>query len=355
MQKQFRQSFSSHDYHHKLLRYEPETRNYDMSAEGFVGWLLGPDTPEMQAIEDLLRKSGEKNIAYAETDRGIRVTRQTAYQAMGGLAGTRRYTIDCNFGANPVCMYDLNCDRPGDRGYLIGPAGFMFGSCLGQTLSEVVKFGLWKVGVGSDLVAYDQNENGAEIGEIRWDWAKDAWVIGVGKLCGLQVAALIPREYVYLAASSFCLTDAYSGNCPGVDPTKLLELRVAERVRSMGGSSLCSNEFSNACGEIRSRIRDARDTFKSAKKIDLTKYGKFVRIPEASVLDLRNIKDDPLLLEAAAFYGECIIGYDDMLGRTFMGGRAAMEHIETFMKWWAPDNGLKNIWGSPARGYAEAF
>ncbi len=315
-------------------------------------WVLGAQDPEMNAIEKILRESGE-HIAYAVDERGARVAPSSAYRATDAvdeagavvdLAGSQVYFVECAIPGVTGTVIDHH--RPGDPGYGQPPAEFLSASSIGQTIK---------------VLAMDE----------------------------------LPEDIVIAAAADHCLAAAYRGECPGVDPEKLLKWRVETRARHQG----------RAVEDILADVERAREALRGAPSLrlaesapearDMRGYGLYRRttvlvVPyvEGATCDasgtgdsstlvvgrnlptgawdegshhtfVARVRDDvPELQEAACVDGLAYLAQvTERDGRTkvVLGGCATPEMVRAFMSEWAPSEGLTGIYGDPARGFAGGY
>jgi hypothetical protein len=228
----------------------------------------------------------------------VRCTPRTAYEATAavlvGRGGIARPAViprevpvvfvECRVrDYEPVLIIDHH--HPGDPGYDKPPEHFMDGSSLGQVLRA------------------------------------------------LEMEAT-PTQRL-LAAGDHCLTAAYQGRCPGIDPKELLFLRASWKARVSGRSF----------GEVMHGILEA------AKAVRLqydSEYG------ESLFLDPTAVSQD--LAEGAAYegvpvrYRQFFIPGGDL--KEMLKG-AAPEHIERFMT--EHERAGRHVYGNPHRGYAGAY
>lgn len=163
----------------------------------YCTFLLGAQDPEMREIECLVTAAGLKCLHAAA--HGVRCSAGNAYAADGavlvGRGGLARLallppkaplmTVECALaGHPPVARVDHH--QPGDPGYEKPPEDDLESSSLGQVLA---------------LLESDADET-----------------------------QRLP------AAADHCLTAAYQGRCPGVDPDELLFLRASWRAKVSGRS-----------------------------------------------------------------------------------------------------------------------
>jgi hypothetical protein len=340
--------------------------------------ICGAADPEMELTEQLAREAGCA-VGYA-THRGARVRPETAYQADGveGVdlaaacdAAGLVLVVECGPAANcdhwgwvrtgfvPGREDEVDCaavvlrvdhHRPGDPGYGRPPREFLAASSLGQVISILAQRGMlgevfaWPSGeVGeypSDLPAGKFGTGEYYTGQVYRDhrgreypdYATE-WLVGspTGPLA-------VPDEYVLAAAADHCLAAAYRGECPGVDPDALMRWRAASRARFQR----------RPVGEVLVDVKRARQALRTAPRIELA--------PGIVAADLRG-RDVPELPEAAAREGVCFVAEQRLPdGRVkFVCQSGTPEQIKAFMEQWAPAQGLVDVYGDPARGFAGGF
>ncbi len=258
-------------------------------------FVLGAQDPEMREIERVLASAHRTSMHAAQGRQ--RTTARNAYEADAvlrvgpdlvprpALLLPRAPTVfvECSLrGREPVLRVDHH--HPGDAGYEAGPQDYLQGSSLGQVL------------------------------------------------------ALLEREPTetqrLLAASDHCLTAAYQGDCAGVDPHRLLELRAAWQAR-MSGRTL---------SDVIAGILDA------AKRVRAHHDCEF---GESRFPDPTQIPRD--LPEGAAYAGMPVryraLLPDGVLKEMFKGGTP--DAVKRFM---AEHQGAgRQTYGNPYRGYAGAY
>jgi hypothetical protein len=257
--------------------------------------VLGAQDPEMREIEKTLADAGVRVLQAARA--GRRCSAQTAYSADGvvkvGPDGWPRQAllapkapalyVECGIeGRPPLARVDHH--NPGDPGYEMPPERYLEGSSLGQVLR---------------LVEREPSETQR-----------------------------------LLAAADHCLTAAYQGQCPGVDPGELLFLRASWQAK-MSGRSL---------SDVVEGILDA------AKRV---KRHWDSELGESRFFDPTQIPRD--LPEGAAYAGMPVryraLLPDGVLKEMIKG--AAPEHIERFMD--EHEAAGRNTYGNPYRGYAGSY
>ena len=258
-------------------------------------FVLGAQDPEMREIEKTLASAGRPWLHAAV--RGRRCSAQTAYQADGvvrlGLDGVHRAAVlppraptvfvECGLvDRTPLIRVDHH--HPGDPGYEAPPERYLDGSSLGQVLQ---------------LLEREPDETQR-----------------------------------LLAAGDHCLTAAYQGACPGVDPGELLFLRAAWQAK-MSGRTL---------SDVVEGILDAA---RRVKRHHDSEFG------ESRFFDPTRIPKD--LAEGAAYAG-LPVRYRALLPngvlKEMLKG-AAPGHIERFMA--EHEQAGRPVYGNPHRGYAGTY
>jgi hypothetical protein len=258
-------------------------------------FVLGAQDPEMREIAKVLKKEN-RAFLHAAKDR-LPVSARTAYDAnavvklsrsgrgMGALLLPQAPAVfvECTLrGHAPMLRVDHH--NPGDPGYAKPPEEYLQGSSIGQTL----------------------------------------------ELLELEPT---PTQRL-IAAADHCLTAAYQGACPGVDPSELLFLRASWRAK-MSGRSLTDviDGILHAAKQVR-RYYDSE-------------YGESLFLdPTEAPLDLPE--------------GGAYAGHPVRYRALFPGGElkemlkgASAEHIERFMAMHRAQG--REVYGNPHRGYAGAY
>lgn len=288
-------------------------------------FVLGAPDPEMIAIERLLV---EREIPYvyavSTKDPSRRVAPSETYTATlpdGAPPAEAYYFVECEIFLSPEqwaegqsgCSIRLDHHRPGDRGFGRPPEEYWSASSIGQ---------VWR--------------------ELEGDTAP-------------------PEDLLYVAAVDHCLSHAYSGRCPGIDPARLLEWRVCSRSSFLGKTP----------EQLIADIRSARAALTAAPIMVLrtdSAYscadagcgcGQCFDIAERRIIarDMR-AAHVPELPEAGCLAGECYVAVvpPDATGRkkvVCQGG--SPDQIRAFMNDWAPAEGLTGIYGDPERGFAGGY
>jgi len=359
-------------------------------------WILGAPDPEMELIESILRARGER-VEYATVWRdGVRrrVTPAEAYapdvEIGEGLRGLRAtaYMVECA----PAVLVGSSVDgidwagaavtidhhRPGDPGYGRPPAEFLPASSIGQVISllfgadrdsmqqpsdwieihgyagykddyaldETLSMCLVTAG-GYEPLPLDSNDvEAVERSEQEWfalipgyGWGIKTYTAGCEDGSGSWTYRIIPAEYVLAAAADHCLAAAYRGECPGVDPDALMRWRAESRAKHQG----------RTVDEVLADVERARELLEDAPNERLA-HGVYVA-------DMRGYGHVPELPEAALREGVCFIAsLTERDGRIKVVCQSGTpEQIEAFIERWAPAQGLTDIYGDPARGFAGGY
>jgi|SRR5688572_26517667 hypothetical protein len=257
-------------------------------------FVLGALDPEMREISRVLRRDN-RAILRATYD-GALVWPRVAYDANGVLAHTAKgletalvlpgeplVMVECSLkGHEPLLRVDHH--NPGDPGYEMPPERYLEGASIGQTLR---------------LLEIDPTDTQR-----------------------------------LLAAADHCLTHAYQGRCPGVDPNELLFMRASWRARVTGRGLA---DVVDGILDSAARVRRHHDS----------------ELGESLFLDPTEVPPD--LAEGAAYagypirYREWFPGGD--LKEMLKGGEP--EHIERFMS--EHRDAGREVYGNPYRGYAGTY
>ncbi len=275
-------------------------------------WILGASDPEMEMIEGLLRERGE-SFTYA-TIAGRRVRPAEAYKA-DGISVPSAFQIvlvECRPALHENNLVVVDHHHRGDPGYGVSPENYKQGSSLGQVL--------------------------ALLGE---EWTEER------RLC---------------AAADHCLAAAYRGECPGVDPDKLMTWRAESRAKFQKTSTaaiLAAVEETRAALRVAPRIAVQEFRTCDTHAVIPTAYecwGGYDCRPEILVADMRRETSFPELPEAAAregvgYMSGPLVGPD---GRRKFTCAGRWHEVRAWMAW-ARENGLVDIYGDPDRGFAGAY
>lgn len=364
-----------------------------------VYWILGSSDPEMEAIECLLREAGER-VIYALGPDGQRVRADSAYRVAALSepipAEATVYRVECDGPAIPADAIVIDHHRPGDPGYGRPPEEFLPASSIGQTLAVLARLErlpkTWRLmarhvdatevgggyhaapdrGVGVlalfPALGITDGVDGTEWEESPGWWVQSgyhhgAWVGGVYDPTAADPDypewCAIPRDVILCAAADHCLSAAYRGECPGVDPDALMRWRVECRAKFQGRN----------VETLLADVERARATLREAPALILADAipcdyhaatGADVQCghcrPDVFARDMRG-PAIPELPEAAAREGECFLAsLRERDGKTKVVCQSGTpSQIEAFMRVWAPSQGLTGIYGDPARGFAGGY
>ncbi len=271
-------------------------------------FILGAQDPEMDEIEKLLRENGEA-YRYAEYD-GKRSLPWNSYIANSVWIppDTVAVLVECEpvqFEGCDAVIRIIDHHRPGDPGHDCSPEEYWEASSIGQ---------VYKL-----------------LNSVR-----------------SQEEQLKPKHgHLVLAALDHCSAQARLGKCPGIDPKEVRELSINYTAQGKG-MSIMSVEAT--VKHMYSHVLGSKKTLIGAQLvIDLTHTSiglgyslEFLCLQEA-INDLGQVG----LVKTK----NRIDGPDKII----ICGAAAPETIRYFMKSWAPNHGLKYIYGVPARGYAGGY
>lgn len=267
-----------------------------------VIFILGSEDPEMNRIEQIL-KSENIDYEYA-THEGHRCNPKNAYSADNRLDKSKKIIfVECAvIGATPHLIVDHH--RPGDPGYNTTPDLFWRASSLGQIYS-------------------------------------------------LLALSSAPHEDLVLAAMDHCPAHAICGRCPGVTADEIIQRKIEEISKSTGLDQ----------AYIKAKI-DFEKSYIQNHSAPIT------RIMNKPVVDYRAEFSDPgyslpyLCKQVAVLSeGRCALIYTadrNSSGtsgkkKICLGGHASPELVQYFIDVWGPEQGLKEIYGVPERGFAGGY
>ena len=246
-------------------------------------FILGAADPEMEEIERVVLASGN-HVRYARFQ-GWRVRAENAYDADDLNAALppqcERVFVECSvWGLVPHHIVDHH--SPGDPGYGKPASEYLYSSSIGQVLRLL---------------------------ELEPTYAQ-----------------------CIIAAADHCPTQAYRGECPGVNPVDLAEWRTASRAQRRGITP----------PEMEQAIERARESLLKAELIDFCGS-------QIAWVDERNGE----IPEASARFGIPFMYAEPTKdGRTKMGIMGAAPAI---IAAWMRECGLAKVYGDPARGYAGGY
>jgi hypothetical protein len=264
-------------------------------------WILGAPDPEMEAIEALLRRchQGVRYAAIEENDQTRRVKPHEAYRYTMQFSKDKEHAplsapifVECapsSGGGERHVIVDHH--NPGDPGFGREPRDYFDASSLGQVVRRLVEMGY---------------------GPFR---AKDV------------------AQWQLIAAADHCLAAAYRGECPGVDPQRLMEWRAESRAK-----------FQNTDpAEILRRVDAAYHSISAAPTVELA--------PGLFAFDVRGMRVSELP-EAAARWGFNVLADSPEVvnGRVKVNFFGDERNCAAFEAVWAPQHGVTEVYGDPKRG-----
>lgn len=293
-------------------------------------WVLGAGDPEMEHIEQVLREHGQ-NYAYAVDGLGKRVTSANMYSASGCDEHpdysyyAKVVFVECCYIqslATSVAMVattvHIDHHRPGDAGYGRPPSEFLPASSIGQVLSLLAEW--WGLNYDPLPGEAPKHPPGTIFGTGEWRVTSKTGVHPV------------PEEVLLVAAADHCLAAAYRGECPGVEPERLMRWRAESR------AAFQKRSVENVLADIEKARAILKERF-DGTLADLRGIGTIPELPEAAARDgvpfLAVVKErdgrEKVVLQAA----------DKELAGRFMSGEIV--------------SGLSGVYGDPARGFAGGY
>jgi hypothetical protein len=260
-------------------------------------FILGANDPEMARIEAILKDSG-LCFEYAQTGPGERVNPRTAYGTTLyplDLHGMSPIYIECEpFGTSPTSTR-IDHHRAGDYGYDLKPEDYARAASIGQ-LSLLLDFSM-------------------------------------------------EHPDKLLAAMDHCFGAAIKGECPGIAPEDVLELKIESIVRTHGVSY----------GKVQRLIGSSLEQINAASEVEIGEFT--VKDLRTTAVGTENSLAHLAMITAQAISGNCILLTEtDSTGLVKVTLRSHItETIKQFMSTWAHEEGLGNIYGVPNRGYAGAW
>ncbi len=246
-------------------------------------FVLGAADPEMEEIERVVRECGHEVRYACVRDRRVRAENAYVADGVNELLPAPREVIfvECRV-MGLVCDFVVDHHQPGDPGYGGQAADYLLSSSLGQVLAYL----------------------------------------------GLEPT---PLQRI-IAAADHCPTQAYRGECPGVDPQELARWRTRTRAARRG----CTEE------EMDFAILRARELLEQAELVEFC--GRKI----AWVGDRQGE-----IAEASARYSiPFMYGESMKSGRTKLGIMGAEPEV---IAAWMAQCGLQQVYGDPIRGYAGGY
>ena len=329
-------------------------------------WVLGASDPEMVKIETILSEAREA-VVYATID-GTRVYPGNAYRADWPEVDGHLLLVECGFASpsdealsNIGEIIHIDHHREGDPGFACPPEEFLPASSLGQVLEFLARNGLVPGRCGTLL---DYGELSARPFFYAGEWQQDVCWSG-----GSWYRRIIPQELVLTAAADHCLESAYRGFCPGVDPDALMAWRVKTRAAFQGRHE----------SEVLADVERARELLREAvlewihpshiegwcenqgraptrDEAAIIASGKPGRLRMRAWADLRKAGYIPELPEAAAREGIPVLAETtDRDGRRKVVMQAASTRLVVAFLDGRIVEGLRGVYGDPARGFAGGY
>ena len=312
-------------------------------------FILGAPDPEMEMIKKLIIEHGH-DVIYA-TRNGARVRPHEMYQADNCCIDV--ITVECD-GPNIQARIKIDHHSPGDYGYGMPPEQYLKASSIGQI------FG---------LLCMEKSKAGSGYYKYSLDCAQ-LLVYVVPDDGGIDRTDTydVPQDLRFCAAADHCLTAAYAGKCPGVDPNDLMIWRAQSRAVFQKRSVediLADVKAAMTALEDNARVNNVSffGTYFSVcngcgEKVIADEYDEswdYCLCPP--VADMRGSKI-PELPEAASRLGICFVsdGLRTPDGRMKVVCQSGTpEQIKAFMTIWAPKQGIMDIYGDPQRGFAGGY
>ena len=293
---------------------------------------LGAPDPEMELIEELLRRCGI-NIVHAKNSKGARVRAEEAYNA-----SFSEIEIDIFVECGPAHNERADHHQPGDFGFLLGPNDFMAASSVGQVISWLAKKCLlpqrWVRNQrhGTDIAGSFLERNPRSDSSLFSGW----------EVVQADSRIIIPEVFVLTAAGDHCPAAAYAGACHGVSPESLRTYRRWTRAKATNSTEAA----------VENGWKKGAEAITAAP---------IIKIDGHPVLDLRDVYV-PHMNEVLAQNGKVglyalNVGTDEKVG-IVGGGEGSIPGvgpIAGFMDRAPQVLGLERMYGNPTRGYAGGF
>lgn len=259
-----------------------------------ITFILGASDPEMQFIKEVLQLTGYPYALATYNDKPVKSS--CAYKANGILGKVTGYPVfvECDVHSiSPTHVIDHH--RKGDPGYDKTPDKFWQASSLGQTISFLVR-------------SFDVN---------------------MEEVFGARLT-----DYRFAAAADHCLTAAYQGLCPDINPEDLAFWRAGMRSQNQGVP----------LDQLLIKIKDAKRAMDEARTINIDGV-------DVALID----KFIPELREASAQMNKAFQSDTISKGLRRRNIMSATPHVVRAWLKQAEKDGLKNIYGDPQRGFAGGF
>jgi hypothetical protein len=288
-------------------------------------WVLGPHSPSMMAIGDLLDRCQEvKKFALVNEARPTALNSQDM-TSRDSVEADQVYTVDCSFEMPKRWDAWVSPKKPDNE-----PAqNFMSASLVGQTISILANLGVLNIHDSTshefrtvtrapftNVAAIDLASFGKKFPEIGEFFFDNIWHVFVGTIQGVGFSFVVPMDYVYAAASEHCLKEAYCGKCLGIDYSSFWQFRCRQKAA-----------YYTSLGQNRTAQSVANDMASACQALD---RACGVGIPSNYIAkDMRNAPDLPELREAALAHGYVYIAYAPLPG---IGPKIFDEHRRESMR-----------------------
>lgn len=286
-------------------------------------FVLGAEDPEMREIEKIL---SDQRLHYViATKNGIRVKNSNAYDADKVASKNIVVMIECICSSSSFAqtIYKIDHHFPGDLGYGAPPEKYWGASSIGQLINFLQRLGL-----------------------------------------NIQIT----KEQKLIAAADHCLRAAYDGKCPGIEPKELMEHRIKIKSKIIKEDEAVYKEHLNKTMSILNQLSQNSIILNGEQVLDLTEGflvcpkcnsirridSRDLIIEECSGHDWHHFYTLRKLKEASAISGISIMVFnseENKINIFSSDGRAA----SYFLKEYAKEKNLKNLYGDPERGYAGGF
>jgi hypothetical protein len=263
-------------------------------------WVLGPHSPSMMAISDLLDRCQEvKKFALVNGARPTALNSQDMTDRNSpDMEKDQVYTVDCSFKMPKRWDVRVSPKEPDNE-----PAqNFMSASLIGQTISILANLGVLNIhDPPINITAGGLASFGKKFPEIGEFFLDNMWRVFVGTIQNVGISFVVPIDYVYVAASERCLEEAYCGKCASIDGLDFCQFRCRQKAA-----------YYTSVGQSRSSQSVANDIVWACQALDRADN---IGIPSNYLAkDMRNASDLPELREAALAHGYAYIAYEPLPG-----------------------------------------
>jgi hypothetical protein len=272
-------------------------------------WILGPHSPSMMVIKELLKECGEFTTRLRGRPKGTGIGLCFVDPVSGdSMEADEIYTIECTLLSDQenICFFKQILSKPDEP-----PENFMTASLVGQTISALANLEVLNIHdpalnvMAADLKSFAK----PEVGKFFFD---NMWRVFIGTVQGVGLSMVVPENLVYAAAAEHCLKEAYAGKCLGV-PSGGFLINFRSRQKSTYYASLGQNRSAQS---IENDIEAAR--------LALVRHGVIHITSDHLVKDMRESSNLRELEEAALAYGYVYVAYEPeapINPKTFNEGR----------------------------------